>query len=128
MEAVVKRFLTLLLLVWSALPLAAARPEFKVTFDPGATYLRFGKGTTHGLKNDYLGPKATQGRLVDAVGGQVGQFVVAHADDFETIARVTTLAPGRTLGEAETAQDLARLMGDTMASEFLIPRLLVVDG
>ncbi len=101
MEAVVKRFLTLLLLVWSALPLAAARPEFKVTFDPGATYLRFGKGTTHGLKNDYLGPKATQGRLVDAVGGQVGQFVVAHADDFETIARVTTLAPGRTLGEAE---------------------------
>lgn len=96
-----KRFLTLLLLLWAALPLAAARPAFKVTFDPGATYLRFNKGTTHGLKNDYLGPQATQGRLVDAQGTEVGLFVVAHADDFETVARVAALAPGRSLAEAD---------------------------
>lgn len=96
-----KRFLTLFLLLWTALPLAAARPAFKVTFDPGATYLRFSKGSTHGVKNDYLGPQATQGRLVDAQGAEVGTFVVAHADDFETVARVAALAPGRSLAEAE---------------------------
>jgi sigma-B regulation protein RsbU (phosphoserine phosphatase) len=45
------------------------------------------------------------------------------------ISRLSTLFDlSRTLGETETAQDLARLMGDTMVTEFLIPRLLVVDG
>ena len=45
------------------------------------------------------------------------------------ISRLSTLFDlTRTLGEGETAQDLVRNMGDTLAAEFLIPRLLVVDG
>ena len=44
------------------------------------------------------------------------------------ISRLSTLFDlTRTLGEGETAQDLLRLMGDTLASEFDIQRLLVVD-
>ena len=44
------------------------------------------------------------------------------------ISRLSTLFDlTRTLGEGETAQDLLRLMGDTMAAEFNIQRLLVVD-
>lgn len=96
-----KRILTILFALWAVLPLAAARPTFGVTFEPGATYIRFNKGTTHGLKNDYLGPQATRGRLVDAQGIEVGTFVTVHADDFETVAKVVSLAPGRTLSDAE---------------------------
>ena len=91
-----KRFL-LLLLALMALPLQAARPGFGVTFDPTATYIRFSKGTTDGLKNDYLGPQATTGRIVDARGIELGTFVTEHADDFETVARILTLAPGKIL-------------------------------
>ena len=44
------------------------------------------------------------------------------------ISRLSTLFDlTRTLGEGETAQDLLRLMGDTLAGEFNIQRLLVVD-
>jgi oxaloacetate decarboxylase beta subunit len=96
----VKRFL-LLLLALLALPLQAARPGFGVTFDPTATYIRFSKGTTHGLKNDYLGPQATTGRIVDARGLELGTFVTEHADDFETVARVTSQAPGKSLADAD---------------------------
>jgi len=96
----VKRFL-LLLLALMALPLQAARPGFGVTFDPTATYIRFNKGTTDGLKNDYLGPQATTGRIVDAQGIELGTFVTAHADDFETVGRVATLAPGKSLADAD---------------------------
>lgn len=95
-----KRFL-LLLLALMALPLQAARPGFGVTFDPTATYIRFSKGTTDGLKNDYLGPQATTGRIVDARGIELGTFVTEHADDFETVARVATLTPGKSLADAD---------------------------
>jgi hypothetical protein len=45
------------------------------------------------------------------------------------ISRLSTLFDlTRTLGEGETAQDLLRLMGDTLAAEFNIQRLLVVDA
>jgi sigma-B regulation protein RsbU (phosphoserine phosphatase) len=45
------------------------------------------------------------------------------------ISRLSTLFDlTRTLGEGETIQDLVKLMGDTLAGEFLIQRLLVVDG
>jgi sigma-B regulation protein RsbU (phosphoserine phosphatase) len=44
------------------------------------------------------------------------------------ISRLSTLFDlTRTMGEGETAQDLIRLMGDTLAGEFSIQRLLVVD-
>jgi sigma-B regulation protein RsbU (phosphoserine phosphatase) len=43
------------------------------------------------------------------------------------ISRLSTLFDlTRTMGEGETAQDLLRLMGDTLAGEFNIQRLLVV--
>ena len=45
------------------------------------------------------------------------------------ISRLSTLFDlTRTLGEGETVQDLLKLMGDTIAGEFFIQRLLVVDG
>lgn len=92
----------LLLLVLLAWPLMAGeRPLLGVRFDPDATYLRFNKGTTHGLKNDYLGPAATRGRLVDKADSTLGTFVTVLADDFETVARVEALAPGRTLADVD---------------------------
>jgi oxaloacetate decarboxylase beta subunit len=74
---------------------------FGVTFEPDSIYLRIGKGTTHGLKNDYLGPQATKGTFVDAKGEQLGTWVTAHADDFETVAKVEALAPGKTLADVD---------------------------
>ncbi len=92
----------LLLLVLLAWPLTAReRPLLGVRFDQDAIYLRFTKGTTHGLKNDYLGPAATRGRLVDKADSTLGTFVTVIADDFETVARVETLAPGRTLADVD---------------------------
>lgn len=97
--------MTRLLLLWLlllSLPLGAGvRPLLGVSFDSQAVYLRFSKGTTHGLKNDYLGPQATRGRLVDKVDALLGTFVTVLADDFETVARVETLAPGRTLADVD---------------------------
>lgn len=84
-----------------SLPLLAQRPGFNVTFDPGATYLRITKGTQHGFKNDYMGPNATQGKLVNAFGQEVGSIVTTHADDFESIARVATLLPGKSIADAD---------------------------
>lgn len=97
-----KRFL-LILLAWLLVPLqaSAGAPVFGVRFEPDAVYLRIGKGTTHGLKNDYLGPQATRGTFVDAKGEQLGTWITAHADDFETVAKVETLAPGKTLADAD---------------------------
>lgn len=98
--------LLLLLLGWLALPLtlplaAGERPVLGVAFEPQAVYLRFGKGTTQGVKNDYLGPQATKGILLDQVDASLGTFVAVMADDFETVAKVETLAPGRTLADVD---------------------------
>lgn len=94
--------LLLLLLAWLVLPLGAGeRPVLGVKFDPSAVYLRIGRGTTHGVKNDYLGPQATKGQLLDKVDATLGTFVAVMADDFETVARVETLAPGRTLADVD---------------------------
>jgi hypothetical protein len=37
------------------------RPTFGVTFEPGAEYLRVGKGTSDGMVGDYLGPRRHAG-------------------------------------------------------------------
>lgn len=95
--------LFLILLVWLLVPLQAAAeaPVFGVKFEPDAIYLRIGKGTTHGLKNDYLGPEATKGTFVGSKGEELGTWVTAHADDFETIVKVETLAPGKSLADVD---------------------------
>lgn len=80
---------------------AAGRPTFGVEFEPGATYLRIHKGTTDGVKNDYLGPDATRGVLRDALERPVGTFATVHADDFETIVRVGEYAAGRSLADVD---------------------------
>lgn len=95
------RILLVLLAALLALPSVGAEPALGVRFDPAAVYLRFNKGTTHGVKNDYLGPHATRGRLVDKAGSGLGSFVTVHADDFESVAKVESLAPGRNLGDAD---------------------------
>lgn len=82
-------------------PAGAARPTFGVTFDPTAEYLRIERGTSHGLRNDYLGPQATRGLLLDSRDRELGRFVTVHADDFETIVRVEGLAEGRSLSELD---------------------------
>jgi oxaloacetate decarboxylase beta subunit len=83
----VKWLLSVLVLV--AAPASAAdRPEFGVTFDPSAHYLRIGKGTRDGIQQDYLGPGATRGVLLDRAGQRVGTFVVVQADDFESVVKV----------------------------------------
>ncbi len=79
----------------------AARPTFGVTFDATAAYLRIERGTSHGLRNDYLGPQATRGLLLDARDRELGRFVTVHADDFEAIVRVEGLAEGRSLSELD---------------------------
>ena len=82
---------------------AAGRPTFGVTFDGAAEYLRLAKGATHGLKNDYGGPGATAGTLLDSQDREVGTFVTVYADDFETIVRVTGYADGRTTADIDHA-------------------------
>ncbi len=82
-------------------PAHAARPTFGVTFDATAAYLRIERGTSHGLRNDYLGPQATRGLLLDARDRELGRFVTVHADDFEAIVRVEGLAEGHSLAEVD---------------------------
>jgi sodium ion-translocating decarboxylase beta subunit len=82
---------------------AAGRPTFGVTFDGSAEYLRIAKGTDHGLKNDYGGPGATTGTLLDAQDREVANFVTAYADNFEAIVRVTGYADGRTSADIDHA-------------------------
>ncbi|MFO7694899.1 MAG: sodium ion-translocating decarboxylase subunit beta [Vicinamibacterales bacterium] len=97
--------LLVLLLLPGLAPLASAagRPTFGVVFDGSAEYLRIAKGTDHGLKNDYGGPGATTGRLLDAQDREVATFVTAYADDFEAIIRVTGYADGRTSADIDHA-------------------------
>jgi oxaloacetate decarboxylase beta subunit len=76
-------------------------PTFTVTFDPTAVYLHIARGTAHGLRNDYLGPKATTGVLLDASERQIGAFVTVWADDYEAIVKVTAVADGRTLSDLD---------------------------
>jgi oxaloacetate decarboxylase beta subunit len=92
--------LALLLLATRAAP-AAGRPTFGVEFEPGATYLRIHKGTTDGVKNDYLGPDATHGLLRDAFERTVGTFVTTHSDDFETVVRVEGFTGGKSLADVD---------------------------
>jgi carboxybiotin decarboxylase len=102
----VTRHLAVLLAVLAlAVPGAAAagRPTFGVSFDPAAEYLRIRRGTRDGLVNDYLGPSATRGVLLDRLDRDVGRFVTVHADDFETVVRVSSLEEGRTLADADHA-------------------------
>ncbi len=95
-------FLALALAVLAAVPgLAAERPTFGVTFDGTAEYLRIHKGTQDGLTNDYMGPGATTGVLRDTLDREIGTFVTVHADDFETVVRVTGYAEGKSLADAD---------------------------
>jgi carboxybiotin decarboxylase len=80
---------------------AAERPTFEATFEPGAQYLRVGKGSSDGLVGDYLSPGATRGVLVDRGGREIGTFETALADDFQSLVRVTSLATGRSLADVE---------------------------
>lgn len=80
---------------------AAPPATFGVSFDASATYLHIARGTTHGLVNDYLGKKATRGVILDARGQTVGEFATVHADDFEAVVEVTSIAAGRTLADAD---------------------------
>ena len=97
--------LLVILLLPGFLPAASAagRPTFGVVFDGSAEYLRIAKGTDHGLKNDYGGPGATTGSLLDSQDREVATFVTVYADDFETIVRVTGYADGRTTADIDHA-------------------------
>ena len=81
--------------------LAADRPTFGVTFEPGVTYLRLHKGTTDGVQNDYGGPGATRGVLRDALEHEIGTFVTVYADDFETVVRIEAFAEGASLASVD---------------------------
>ena len=101
-----------ILLAWTAGDLlAAGRPTFGITFDATAEYLRIARGTSHGLKNDYGGPGATTGTLLDAQDRQVGTFVTVYADDFEAIVRVTAYAEGRSSADIDHAAIEALTIG-----------------
>ena len=95
---------TLLLVILSALcllPLQAERPKFGIEFVEGETYVRFGKGTKHGLQNDFMGPGATRGVMRDVHGKDVGTFETLFANDFETIARVSTIAENVSMDDVD---------------------------
>jgi oxaloacetate decarboxylase beta subunit len=94
--------LLLAALVLAAAPLSAAeRPAFRVTFEPTVEYLRINKGSSHGIVNDYLGPRATRGVLLDTVGREIGTFANVHADDFQSIVVITSYAEGRSLRDVD---------------------------
>jgi len=96
-EFAVKKLWLVILLILFAVPLplqADSRPDFGVKFVPGEIYIRFNKGTTHGLKSDFKGPLATRGILKDVYGNEVGTFVTAFADDFESVALIDSIASG----------------------------------
>ena len=95
------RLLPALLLLLAPAAWGAPRPTFGVTFDATAEYLRIHKGTQDGLVNDYLGEKATTGLLRDALEREVGTFATVHADDFETIVKVTGYAGGKSLADVD---------------------------
>ncbi len=96
------RLLTAVFLLSSTLPVwAADRPTFEVTFDATAEYIRIHKGTRDALKNDYMGPGATVAVLRDAREQETGQAVTVHADDFETILRVTAFHQGRSISDVD---------------------------
>jgi len=80
---------------------AADQPSFGVVFEPTAQYLRIHKGSQDGLTNDYLGPAATRGALRDTLDADVGTFETVHADDFETIVKVTSYAEGKSLADVD---------------------------
>ena len=87
----------------AAVAAGAGRPVFGVSFDASAEYLRIARGTTHGLANDYGGPGATTGSLLDVQDREVGAFVTVYADDFETVVRVTRYVEGRTTSDIDHA-------------------------
>ena len=91
-----KRLLLLILFALFVIPLGAQdRLSFSVDkFAAGETFIRFGKGTEHGLVSDFMGPKATKGVLKDIFGNEAGTFTALFATDFETIARVDSRVEG----------------------------------
>jgi len=98
----VKKLLLLILFTLFASSLQAdIRPAFGVEFKTGETYIRFAKGTTHGVKNNFLGPEATRGELKDIYDNKVGTFVTAFADDFETIALIDSFEEGKAIEDAD---------------------------
>ncbi|MDR2697433.1 MAG: sodium ion-translocating decarboxylase subunit beta [Holophagales bacterium] len=97
-----KKLWLLILLILLAAPLRAeSRPSFGVKFVAGEVYIRFNKGTTHGLKNDFQGPLATRGILKDVYGNEAGTIVTAFADDFEAVARIDSIAPGVSIADVD---------------------------
>ena len=81
--------------------MAADRPTFTATFEPGVTYLRIHKGTTDGLKNDYRGRDATKGVVRDVQEREVGTFETVYADDFEAVVRIASFAEGKSLADVD---------------------------
>jgi oxaloacetate decarboxylase beta subunit len=80
---------------------AAELPTFGATFDARTDYLRIHKGTSDQIQNDYLGPRAATGVLLDKADRPVGTFVTVHADDFESIVEVTSYAQGKSLADVD---------------------------
>ena len=104
MNRTVRTLIFLLLLPpAAAAPAAAGRPTFGVTFDATAEFLRIARGSSHGLRNDYGGPGATTGSLLDAQDREVASFVTVYADDFESIVRVAGYAAGRATADIDHA-------------------------
>jgi oxaloacetate decarboxylase beta subunit len=111
-----------------ALPLQAApRPSFGVTFVPGEIFIKIDYGTRNGLKQDFRAPtslvsgeglrdvhgkpvkfllpdepcNASKGILKDAYEDKIGEFTVVFAADFESVARIDSFEPGKTIDDAE---------------------------
>jgi len=101
-EFVVKKLWLLIISIIMTLPLQAeSRPNFGVEFVPGEVYIRFHKGTKDGIENDFLGPKATKGLLMNVRGEEVGSFVTVFADSSEAVARVDSIKDGLSVGDAD---------------------------
>ncbi len=99
--------LTLLSIVF-LLPLAHADEEtFSIQFDHGQ-YIGLSIGSEQGLENSAPTPNesvttATIGELRTPADGLVGRFTVVHADEFDAIAHMDEILPGRSLDEADHA-------------------------
>ncbi len=97
-----RRLLSILILTVPALTAAAGTP-FTVEFDAG-TFYRLGVGRADGLiDRTPTVDEPTRGELRDAAEETVARFSVIRADEFDSIVRIDTLAPGRDLEEADHA-------------------------
>lgn len=101
-----RRLALILVLLTPGLALAGG-DAFSLRFDQGR-YIGLSIGSKQGLEHSALAHDGSEtmaptGELRNPADGLVGRFTVIHADEFDAIARIDDVLPGRSLEEADHA-------------------------